>query len=231
MHVPGLRRNLISIVKCNDHGIEVSFTADGHVNFSRDGHILAQGIRRNNAYFLEGELRSESLWLDPEVCSASVTPMLAHARLGHAGQHVLQHMSSVTDGWPVVGKSNITDCEPCLLGKASRQPFPLGNREPRELCELIHSDLQGPFRIPGIDGSRYSVEFTEHRSRMVVADPIPDKNSHTILEKFHEFKSWIEKLTGKYVKVLRTDRGGEFFGAVYKYLKQEGIQHQTTAAY
>ena len=128
-------------------------------------------------------------------------------------------MSSVTDGWPVVGKSNITDCEPCLLGKASRQPFPLGNREPRELCELIHSDLQGPFRIPGIDGSRYSVEFTEHRSRMAFAYPIPDKNSHTILEKFHEFKSWIENLTGKYVKVLRTDRGGEFFGAVYTYLK------------
>ena len=63
--------------KCNDHGIEVSFTADGHVNFSRDGHILAQGIRRNNAYFLEGELRSESLWLDPEVCSASVTPYVS----------------------------------------------------------------------------------------------------------------------------------------------------------
>ena len=232
LHVPGLRKDLVSIAKCNDHGVDVLFKHTGDVIFTRNDREIAKGARRNNAFYLQGRLLSESLWMDPEVCHVEVGPALAHARLGHAGRHVLDKMPSVTRGWSVVGDvKDFKDCEACVLGKAARLPFPPGNSEPRELCELIHSDLQGPFRVTGYEGSRYSLEFIEHKSRYVVAYPIPNKESETVLKKFLEFKAWIEKQTDRQIKVLLTDRGGEYFGAVITYLKKHGIQHQPTTAY
>jgi len=50
-----------------------------------------------------------------------------------------------------------------------------------------------------------------------------------VFEYFKEFKSMVEKQTGKSIKILRSDKGGEYtLGAFIKYCKQNGIMQQFT---
>jgi hypothetical protein len=50
-------------------------------------------------------------------------------------------------------------------------------------------------------------------------------------EIFIEFKTKVENKSGKQIKILSTDGGGEYQGAVAAYLKKEGIIYETTASY
>ncbi|KAM2003433.1 hypothetical protein ACFX15_027003 [Malus domestica] len=48
-------------------------------------------------------------------------------------------------------------------------------------------------------------------------------------ERFKEFKNEIEKQTGKHIKILRSDRGGEYLSSEFlDYLKEYGIISQWT---
>ena len=58
------------------------------------------------------------------------------------------------------------------------------------------------------------------------------KNKSGNFDKFKEFKSMIEKETGKYIKVLTSDGGGEYASKSFieLYMKQ-GITRQFTTRY
>ena len=55
------------------------------------------------------------------------------------------------------------------------------------------------------------------------------KRKDHVFTQFLEWKALVEKSTGKRLKVLRTDNGGEFTSEEFKrYLKTEGIRHELT---
>lgn len=52
------------------------------------------------------------------------------------------------------------------------------------------------------------------------------------LDKFKEFKALAEKQSGQYLKVLRSDRGGEYTSNLFKsFCRAHGIYHHLTTAY
>ena len=58
------------------------------------------------------------------------------------------------------------------------------------------------------------------------------KHKSEALDKFKEFKAIAEKASGMKIKAVRTDIGGEYMLEEFApYLKQCGIQAETTAAY
>lgn len=47
-----------------------------------------------------------------------------------------------------------------------------------------------------------------------------------------EFKGKVEKQTGKFIKIVRSDNGGEYrSNELEDYIKKEGIRHQFTVDY
>ena len=55
------------------------------------------------------------------------------------------------------------------------------------------------------------------------------KKKDQFFEKFLEWKTMVEKETGKNQKALRTDNGGEFTSSKFEaYLKSEGVRHELT---
>ena len=96
-----------------------------------------------------------------------------------------------------------------------------------EAYQTIHSDLCGPMPIDSVGGSRYFVTFLDDFSRYTHVYFIKQKNE--VLQKFKEFVNLTTNLTGKQVKNLRCDNGGEYQSICFdNYLKEEGIFHQTT---
>ena len=53
-----------------------------------------------------------------------------------------------------------------------------------------------------------------------------------MLEKFKEYKAWAKNITGKKIKILRTDSGDEYVSRVFEaFLCESGITHQKTVLY
>jgi transposase InsO family protein len=58
------------------------------------------------------------------------------------------------------------------------------------------------------------------------------KNKGEVFARFKEFKAPMDNQTGKKIKVLRSDNGGEFTSNELRdFCRQEGIQRQKTVPY
>ncbi|KAH9714593.1 hypothetical protein KPL71_020713 [Citrus sinensis] len=97
------------------------------------------------------------------------------------------------------------------------------------ILDLIHSDV---WESPDISmgGAKYMVTFIDDYSRRCWVYPIKKKSDVFIV--FKEYKARVELESGKKIKCLRTDNGGEYTdGEFLAFCKQKGIQRQFTVAY
>ncbi|RVW49359.1 Retrovirus-related Pol polyprotein from transposon TNT 1-94 [Vitis vinifera] len=84
----------------------------------------------------------------------------------------------------------------------------MGSHTTNGVLEYIHSDLWGPSPVESHSGCRYYVTFIDDFSRKVWVYFLKAKDE--VFGKFKEWKTMVEKRTGKVVKTLRTDNGLEF---------------------
>ena len=100
-------------------------------------------------------------------------------------------------------------CEGCAVGKATRYSFPkVGSKKSAEILQLVHSDVCGPLSVPSVGGSIYFVTFIDDYSNYVWVNMLKKKSE--ALEKFIEFVAMAENSSGKTLKKLRMDNGGEY---------------------
>ena len=89
-----------------------------------------------------------------------------------------------------------------------------GAKKSSTILEIIHSDIC----CPDIDahGQTYFITFIDDYSRYMHLYKLHNKNE--VLDAFKVFKAEVEKQCGKPIKIVRTDRGGEYYG---RYIKDE----------
>ncbi|KAE8950986.1 hypothetical protein PR001_g33923, partial [Phytophthora rubi] len=98
------------------------------------------------------------------------------------------------------------------------------------VLDLIHSDVMGPMQTKTPGGCTYAVTFIDDFSRHVTVYFM--KKKAEVLEKFKKFKADMENATGRKIKRLRSDNGGEYTGRLFKeYLSKQGIRHEKTVPY
>ena len=78
------------------------------------------------------------------------------------------------------------------------------------VLELIHTDIYGPITPTSMGGYRYFITFIDDYSHFGWIDLLQEKSSS--LDAFKSFKAAIELKTGKRIKCVRSDRGGEYYG-------------------
>ncbi|CAI7811263.1 unnamed protein product [Closterium sp. NIES-54] len=94
--------------------------------------------------------------------------------------------------------------------------------------EVVHMDLVGPMRTEGTGGVLYFLTMVDEWSRFTWARPLSKKSDAATSIK-EDWLPMVEWQAMRLVKVLRSDRGGEFLGAEFtKFLKRNGIRHQLT---
>nr|GEY48070.1 retrotransposon protein, putative, Ty1-copia subclass [Tanacetum cinerariifolium] len=100
--------------------------------------------------------------------------------------------------------------------KMARKPNSHQVERAKDLLDLIHTDVCGPFRIVLRQGSSYFVFFTDDFSRYGYVYVL--KHKHEVFETFKMFQKDVENQLEKTIKSLRSDRRG-------KYLSQEFLDH------
>ncbi|KAG2947795.1 hypothetical protein PC119_g28461 [Phytophthora cactorum] len=100
----------------------------------------------------------------------------------------------------------------------------------KQVLEVVHSDVCGPMQTPTFGGKRYFVTFIDDKSHFCVVYLL--RNKSEVAAKFAEFVVFAETQTGKRVKTLRSDNGGEYTSSTMaKFCSDRGIVQKFTPPY
>jgi hypothetical protein len=134
--------------------------------------------------------------------------MLWHRRLGHISRERMERLTR--DG--ILDSLNFSDfqtCVDCVKGKLTRARKKGATRS-EGLLEIIHTDICGPFTPSTLGGYKYFITFIDNLSRYGYIFLIYEKSE--ALDMFKIYKAEIELKQEKKIKIVRSDRGGEFYG-------------------
>jgi transposase InsO family protein len=114
--------------------------------------------------------------------------------------------------------------------KNIKNPFPKRDSKAEGVLELIHSDVCGPMPSSSISGYVYYVSFIDNYSRKTWVYFLKSKDE--VFNKFKEFKTLIENLYERKIKILRSDNGGEYTSKEFvNFYKDVGIKRELTTPY
>ncbi|GJZ22768.1 zinc finger, CCHC-type containing protein [Tanacetum coccineum] len=228
-YIPDLKSNLFSLGQFTEIGCKVVMEDDKLQLYDMDNKIFMEVTRQRN------RLYKASLRIATPVCllaNLKDTTWLWHARLGHLNFESLKTITQkdLVHGVPTI-KQTKQICDVCLIGKQNRVPSPkkVKTRSTSPL-DLVYGDLCGPITPPTPSGKKYIFLLVDDYSRYMWVYFLSTKDQ--VFDTFKEYKSTVEKELRTTLRMLRTDRGGEFTSNEFtQYCKENGIARQLTAPY
>jgi hypothetical protein len=158
---------------------------------------------------------------------------LWHYRLGHISRWRIECLIREE----ILHSLDLSDLDQqsidCIKGKFTKS-IKKGATRSSGLLEIIHTDICGPFPTKFVDGFDSFITFIDNFSRYGYIYPIRDPSES--LDKFKIFKAEVENQHNITTKLVRSDRGGEYYGRhspfgqipglFAKYLEENGIKAQ-----
>ena len=238
-YIPSFSKNLVSVSRLAPQGFDFQFK-DVSFLIIKDSVPIGSGKLTDGLYCLS---------LDPK-CAHSLTTThnninnisvlknhsssLWHRRLGHISIERLKRL--VKDG--VIQTLDFTDfdtCLGCIKGKQTNKSNK-GAKISDTKLKIIHTDICGPFTTQCLNGQRYFITFIDDFTRYMYLYLLNDKSE--ALDAFKVYKAEVEKQSGLSIKIVRSDRGGEYYGRFTdqgqrpgpfaKFLEENGIVAQYT---
>jgi hypothetical protein len=106
--------------------------------------------------------------------------------------------------------SNSDYCIDCIKGKYAKQVKKGEAKRSAGVLEIMHTDICGPFPIKFVGGFDSFITFTDNFSRYGYIYSIKERSEP--LNKFKIFNAEIENQHNIKIKLVRSDRGGEYYG-------------------
>jgi transposase InsO family protein len=157
---------------------------------------------------------------------------LWHLRFGHVNFGGLKEMArkKMVHGLPIIDSLD-KFYEGCVIGKHPRSSFPkVAEYRANKPLELVHTDIYGPIKSSSIGENRYFIACIDDFSQKTWIYFLKEKSE--AFRVFKKFKAFVEKQSGFYIKVLRSDRYGEFISAVFNsFCEEHGIRRHLTVPY
>lgn len=225
LHVPKLSYNLLSVSKAAEAGKITEFNQDGCQIFGATKKLIAVATRVGSLYYLDCKSRKEQANPAKEETKENIW----HRRFGHLGIQNLLRLARdrLVDGFDFDMSKKIDFCEMCTEGKHHRSHFPTSSSRAKEPLGLVHSDVCGKMNSRSLGGAEYFLTFIDDMSHFTWVYVLKSKDE--VFKYFLEWKALVEKSSGKKLKVLRSDNGGEYMSTKFQdYLKSEGIRHERT---
>ena len=236
LHVPDFAFSLLSVSRMTEVGMHVGF-GNGKCVVKRGATVVATATLVGELYVLD---------VVKDIGSAhAATLQTWHERFAHVHSQGIASMirDNVVSGAKLIGNVSKTlgntdndcvseKCSACVYGKATRSVIPKerSSRRAYFCLDLVHSDVCGPLEVQSIGGAKYFITFIDDHSNWSVVYPMHHKSES--FQRYKMFAQLAQTHTGRKIKVLRTDRGGEYLSSEFKsFLTENGTQHQLTAAY
>ena len=214
IYVPSISRNLISVSKLDVCGFDVKFGSNSFSLFKNSG-VIGSGFLIDGLYklkldniFVESLLTvNDNIGLKRSMMNEN-SAYLWHKRLGHISKERLQRLVN-NEILPNLDFTDLRICVDCIKGKQTKHSKKGATRS-TQLLEIIHTDICGPFDTPTINGEKYFITFIDDFSRYGYIYLLHEKSQsvNALVAYIRE----VERQLDKKVKIVRSDRGGEFYG-------------------
>ncbi|GKC16783.1 retrovirus-related pol polyprotein from transposon TNT 1-94 [Tanacetum coccineum] len=258
LHVPTISKSLVSVGKLDEHGFKIVIESK-KVVITKRGLFVGKGYYQEGMYQLNVENESPKNVSDSNITTVSnqishvslrsnfdsvadlhvheinqisvVYPVFSlslwHKRLAHINVKNIEKMKS--NGLIRFQNKNFKKCETCVKSKFIKKPFPAVKRD-TGLSKLIHSDICELNGILTRGGKRYFITFCDDSSRFLYVYLLRSKDE--AFDSFKIYKAEVENQLRKKIKILQSDRGGEYFTREFDTLCEEnGIKHERTSPY
>ena len=146
-------------------------------------------------------------------------------KLGHISEKGMQTLAR-SGLLPEETSTPHKSCVHCLESKQCRFSFIKTTSRRTRALDLVHSDECGPMKVSSLGGARYFVTFIDDYSRKVWAYALRTKD--LVFQAFKYFHIEVERETGRTLKCIRSDNGGEYIGLLRQYYRENDIKHQRT---
>lgn len=146
-----------------------------------------------------------------------------HKRYGHVNFKYLLDLENhnMAIGLPKL-QSLGKVCEAWCFGKQKRTNFVRSTSRAQGILDLIHTNVWGNAQTRSINGSLYYLTFIDDYSRYYWVYFLKEK--FEVFSRFQEFKAMVENQTGRKIKVMRSNRGGEYMSSAFiNFCKNHGI--------
>ena len=226
LHVPEIRKNLISANLLCKGGFKTVLEPDKLI-LSKNGVFVGKGYACDGMFKLSinSIINNKNKNISVYMVDSSIN--LWHSRLAHVNFRSLKFMAK--NGYITYRNDNHDKCEICIQAKMTKLPFPKSERN-SEILQIIHSDICELNGNLTRGGNRYFATFIDDYSRYTYVYLMKHKDE--VFDKFKVYKSIVENQKEKKIKILRSDRGGEYFPANFSsFCEEHGIIHQRTSPY
>ena len=225
LYVPSLSYNLLSVSKAAENGKTTEFDKEGCKLLSPSGRIIARAHRLGSLYYLDCRVINRANVSQ----NKSDQIVLWHRRFGHLSKRGLQTLAR--EGMVHGLNSSLSDeldfCESCVNGKLKRASFEVRSCRSTFPLGIVHSDLCGKMNSPSLGGAEYFLTFIDDCTHYTWVYVLKRKSE--VFNRFQKWKALVENESGKKLKVLRTDGGGEYTSTEFQdFLDSAGIRHEQT---
>ena len=131
---------------------------------------------------------------------------LWHQRLGHIGLNSMKRM--ISHGMISCKINDFLKCEFCVKSKMIKKSFKSVDRS-TNLLTLIHSNICELNGLLTRGENIYFITFIDYYSRYTYVYLLKHKDVDFAV--FKNYKEDVENQLDKKIKILRSDRGGEYF--------------------
>ncbi|KAJ9557826.1 hypothetical protein OSB04_012440 [Centaurea solstitialis] len=228
-YIPNMIKNVLSFDLLVDQGFYYKYDYK-MISVFKDNIFYFKATPVNGLYTVNLQDNSSEIYhISKRSKDIEDQTYLWHCRLGHINK---KHVELLLKGG-FLGNFDykpFDNCESCLSGKMTKQPFNNENKRATDLLEIIHTDVCGPFSHVARGGYRYFITFTDDFSRYGYVYLMRHKSE--TFEKFKEYQNEVQNLLDKRIKFLRSDRGGEYLSDEFdNHLMECGIVSQLTPPY
>jgi transposase InsO family protein len=225
--IPRLVSNIVSLGQLDEGACDVHIRRGVlRVRDEKDRLILCVRRSTERLYLLRVKL-AQPLCLAARTTDSA---WLWHERFGHMNFDALHKMEKrgMVQGLPPIDRVHQL-CTECVTTKLKRRPFPSqAKRRAEGLLDLVHDDLCGPITPATPGGKKYFLLLVDDKSRYMWVTLLAAKSDTLAAVKL--FQNRVEVETGRHLRVLRTDNGGEFTSVEFEsYCADRGVERQHTA--
>jgi hypothetical protein len=213
LHCPSASSNLLSISRLDDKGY-ASIFADGYYVLP-NSVILDFIAQHTDQLLLEGYRSDHLYYVDLPVITSSSNPQSLlskvprrslsnwHLSTNHLHSRAMLRMATMVDGMKLSDRK-ITDCVPCIVGKAHDDPHPRSTRKLSRCGQILSADwIESLPRGLGI-----SLQVIDWYSGKSFVFQLSSKTQiqMTMINLMH----YIKTHTGRSVGLLLMDQGSQF---------------------
>ena len=233
VYVPSMKRKLISISKLVLLGFYFTINKKGFNAFYESSQV-GNGFMSDGMFQLKLNQTECVFNVQHEKAKTQQSSILWHKRLGHISKQRMELLVK-NEILPPLNFNDFDFCVDCIKEKMTNTRKE-GSTRSKQPLEIIHTDICGPFPTQTLEGNKYFITYIDDFSRFCFIYLISEKSK--ALETFKIYKSEVENQLEMSIKVVMSDRGGEYYGRYTEtgrnpglfalFLQEKGIVAQYT---